>query len=156
MTYRSDVAARILDAVSAGTSIPKACAAENVPIGTLYQWADSNRDGFGDRLEQARLRRYDTWEEQLFEHATAELGSQSMAAVQARRTLIDVMRWVMARRVPSKWSEAVLHQHQLGGSATIAIVRLPEKCAPVTIEGRQRPCSTALPRVNRNSAVHVC
>ena len=53
VTYRSDAAARILDAVSAGTSIPKACEAEHVPIGTLYEWADSNREGFGDRLEQA-------------------------------------------------------------------------------------------------------
>jgi hypothetical protein len=68
----------------------------------LDEWVDSNRDGFGDRLNQARLRRYDLWEDELIEHALTELGSQNMAAVQARRTLIDTMKWILARRLPAK------------------------------------------------------
>jgi hypothetical protein len=137
-TYRADVADRIIDAVANGGSIPQACEAEGVPIGTLYEWADSNRDGLGDRLEQARLRRYDAWEEQLFEHAMAELGSDSMPAVQARRTLIDTMKWIMSRRLPMKWSEAVTHQHlhQMGGKVEVR-VWLPKKGEPAPLfEGR--------------------
>ena len=129
-TYRREIADRIVEAVANGGSIKKLCKAEGVLIGTLYSWADHNPD-FAQRLEQARLRRYDLWEEELFEHAQAELGSESMAAVQARRTLIDTMKWIMARRLPTKWSEAVTHQHlhNLSGQAEVRLY-LPVKGAP--------------------------
>jgi hypothetical protein len=104
-TYRADIADRIVEAVANGGSIQRACTAEGVLIGTFYAWVDYDRDGLKQRLEEARLRRYNIWEEELWEHAQAELGSDSMAAVQARRTLIDTMKWIMARRLPSKWSD---------------------------------------------------
>jgi hypothetical protein len=136
-TYRADVADRIIDAVANGGAIQRICEAEGVPIGTMYEWAERRPD-FAQRLDQARLRRYDQWEDQLFEHAMAELGSDSMAAVQARRTLIDTMKWIMARRLPSKWSEAVTHQHlhQMRGNVEIR-VWLPKKGEPAPLfDGR--------------------
>jgi len=124
--YRRDVADRICEAVANGGTLKKLCEAEGIAIGTLYEWVDSNRDGFGDRLNQARLRRYDLWEDELIEHAHTELGSQNMAAVQARRTLIDTMKWILARRLPAKWSEQTLHQHQVSGGAEVRLY-LPVK-----------------------------
>jgi hypothetical protein len=112
--------------VANGGSIQRACTAEGVLIGTFYAWVDYDRDGLKQRLEEARLRRYNIWEEELWEHAQAELGSDSMAAVQARRTLIDTMKWILARRLPSKWSEQMLHQHQLNNK-TVIRVYLPAK-----------------------------
>jgi hypothetical protein len=102
-TYRADVADRVIDEVANGGLLTKICAAERVPVGTFYEWVDSDRDGLKQRLEDARLRRYDQWEEELVAHAQAELGSDSMPAVQARRTLIDTMKWIMSRRLPTKW-----------------------------------------------------
>jgi hypothetical protein len=130
-TYRQAVADRIVEAVANGASIKRQCAAEGVPIGTLYEWAERHLD-FAQRLEQARLRRYDLWEEELWEHAQAELGSDSMAAVQARRTLIDTMKWIMARRLPSKWSEQMLHSHQLNNNNTVVNLYLPVKGSAIT------------------------
>jgi hypothetical protein len=124
--YRPDIAERILRLVREGSSLNDACRAVGIPRTTVNEWAFDDRDRFGGRLRQAEVERYRAWEDELIEHAKAELGSTNMAAVQARRTLLDQMRWIMARRVPEIWGEHVAHQHVLSGNASICIY-LPSK-----------------------------
>jgi hypothetical protein len=120
-TYQRAIVDRIIEGIAEGGTLPKLCAAEGIGTGAFYSWVSADRDGLMMRLEDARLTRYDLWEEELLEHARAELGSESMAAVTARRVLLDTMKWVMCRRLPAKWSEQTLHQHQVSGGAEVRL-----------------------------------
>jgi hypothetical protein len=96
-----------------------ACRAVDVPWETARRWQSDNRDGFFDRVKEAYELKVEGWIDELDSLASQELGSGSMAAVQARRTQIDVRKWIASRMMPHRWGDRVAHDHQVSGSVVI-------------------------------------
>lgn len=119
VTYRAHVAERILEGVANGHSINEMARRLRVPKDTVLGWAVDNRNGFGDRLREARVVQMLGYADQLIE-LSREARGKDMAGVTAVRVECDQIRWLLSRIIPSEFGERV--RHQLGGSATVQVL----------------------------------
>jgi hypothetical protein len=115
---------RILDELSTGKSLSKICAgpAMPTPAAVIYWTRD---DEFRARFLEARRIGWQVMADRLVDDAAAELGSQSMPAVQARRLQIDTIKWILSKLVP-EYAESVQHSHLVSGECRVQIY-LPQK-----------------------------
>ena len=81
---------------------------------------------------------FSLWADTMVEEAETELGSTSMAAVQARRNVLDTKKWLLSKLVPNEFGDRVDHRHaHLDARVTIS---LPAKGSYSAADpGCQRP-----------------
>jgi hypothetical protein len=106
-TYNRRTADQIIHNVSGGSSLHAACDEVKIPRTTALRWVTDNRDGFGERYERACEARCEAWADDLVVMADKSLKLDSMARVQGHKVAIDTRRWIMGRRLPSRWGEKI-------------------------------------------------
>ncbi len=69
-SYTPELANNIIDSVANGTSLMTIVTWENYPSWrVIWKWEQANRDGFGDRLREAKMSRAHKWAEETIEIA---------------------------------------------------------------------------------------
>ena len=122
--YSPELAEAILDWLIEGKTLKSFGEQPGTPSRKfVYEWVDQDRDGFAGRYESARRWQMETWADEQDELAAAELGSNSMPAVQARKTQIHARQWLMERLHPTAYGQRVAYEHRGGASV---VVMLPD------------------------------
>jgi hypothetical protein len=138
--YTKALADAICRGIASGRSSGEVCAELGLPRQTVGEWR-----GAHPAFRQAYLTAFACRAVGMVEEAIDIIDSTpvdaDMARVQRERARAELRRWTASRLVGA-FQETSVHQHSLAGSATIAIVRLPEKGsgndrAPV-IDGQAR------------------
>jgi hypothetical protein len=115
----------ILDELAAGRSLRSICQGVAMPTpAAVVLWASRDPE-FRARYLEARRCGMQLWADSLVDDAEAELGSDSMASVQARKLQIDTKKWLLSKLVP-EYADSVQHSHILSGEARVQIY-LPKK-----------------------------
>jgi hypothetical protein len=123
--HRSPELERVIsDELAAGRSLSSICKgpAMPMPAAVIYWTRD---DEFRQRYLEARRVGLQLHADSLLDNASAELGSQSMPAVQARRLQIDTVKFLLVKLLP-EYADSVQHSHILSGEARVQIY-LPKK-----------------------------
>lgn len=114
--YSSDLAAAILDQLASGKSLRAICTAPGMPTeGAVRSWAVENHDGFGDRMERARVIGCHALADDILDIADRAHDSDSAAAA---RVQTENRRWLLSKLLPKTYGDRLDVNHT--GTVTVA------------------------------------
>lgn len=97
---RHEKSAAILDAISGGKSVRKACKENGVPDPTFLRWVEE--DGFSEQYARAMESRADAMFEDL-----VEIADDRGEDVNRDRLRVDARKWALARMNPKKYGDRI-------------------------------------------------
>ncbi len=111
---------RILDAVSSGTSLKKACKVEkgiNRPM--FYRWMDADKD-LSDRYARARKQGWACMADELTDIiANTEPQSEH---IQLTKLEVDTKKWILSKMLPSQYGDKQEIEHK-GTAISVNVVK---------------------------------
>lgn len=103
--YTPEIAAEILDLVSAGKSLRSICELDGMPDErTVRRWASENREGFAPQYEAARNIALDILADEVL-----SIADQSDGDVPRDRLRFDARRWYLSKLAPKRYGDKVTH-----------------------------------------------
>jgi hypothetical protein len=115
--YSEEVAHLICARVSAGETLKKVCAADDIPeYSTVLSWVFKDYGGFASLYARAKEERAEVWSEEIVEIADAsdrdfiegEEGERRFVDhehIQRSRLRIDTRKWIMSKLLPKKFGD---------------------------------------------------
>jgi hypothetical protein len=104
--YSGELADRICDLVSDGTSLRAACEKLGLERRTVRSWITRHRE-FAEAYDSARKLAIDGHVDGILELAASVGGTDSNAQVQAARLQIDSIRWLAAKLLPERFGDKI-------------------------------------------------
>ena len=130
-----------------GKSLRAVCAAPDMPTeGAVRSWAVENHEGFGDRMERARVVGCHVMADEILEIADAAHDSDSAAAA---RVKTENRRWLLSKLLPKTYGDRLDVNHS--GTVTVAALLTEARQrralldGPTVIEHRPAPVIPATP-----------
>ena len=135
-TYDPGKAAAILELIAEqGLGLKAACERVGVPRRTVRTWATEN-PSLASALQLARREGYEHWADEILEIADSVRGSDSPAAVNAARLMVDSRKWLLSKLHPEQYGDSMTVTGK-GGRDLIPVVnpatRVPRLMAVLAI-----------------------
>ena len=99
-TYSREIADELLERISSGETVTKACEELGITKSAALNWVTDNRDGFADRYRRARENFYDAMAEHLLHLSDVGTGD-----VHRDRLASDNRKWLLARLAAHKYGD---------------------------------------------------
>lgn len=104
--YTAQIAALICDQISEGLSLRTICRQEGMPsISTVMKWL-TEQPAFSEQYARARESQADALTEEMLDEARQASGLDA-AGVQAKRLLIDTLKWRAGKLKPKVYGDKV-------------------------------------------------
>lgn len=135
--YSAALAAHVLSELARGRSLRAICEAPDMPAeATIRNWAVSDHEGFGERMQRARALGCHAIADQIIEIADAATDSDSAAAA---RVKCENRRWLLSKLMPATYGDRQVVEHAGGAGVVIVVTtgvsRNPgERLEPPTID----------------------
>ena len=121
--YTPELAAEILDRISAGESLRSVCRAERMPDEKAVRlWVIENREGFAPQYARASLIRMDCLADEILEIADNASSEEVMGA----RLRVDARKWLMSKIAPKVYGDKLDLTHAAPDGGPVQFITIYE------------------------------
>lgn len=103
LSYSKPIADLILQEVTEGATLKKACEKFGIQYSTVMKWAKKVQD-FGEALDEARRLSAEMVHDEVMDEAKEMLkGNMSKGELESKRAALDLMKWSAEKRDPNRF-----------------------------------------------------
>lgn len=122
----------ILARVSNGETLTAVCEDDHLPTRGAFVWACRNDETLTQRFALAIEFQVDAWSDEIIEISD---NWQAIPDPQSRKLSVETRKWVMAKRLPNKYSERHINDHNHNGGIELHVHGTFPQAPPPKTEG---------------------
>jgi hypothetical protein len=120
--YTPELAAEIIDRISAGESLRSVCRAERMPDEmSVRRWASEDRNGFASQYAAATLTRMNVLADEIIEIADNDQGDPARD-----RLRLDTRKWLMSKIAPKVYGDKLDLTHAAPDGGPVQFITIYE------------------------------